>query len=223
MVRQILGVFLFFALTGYASSALAQTKFQIEKIDDTTLRIIGNFDKKTSAQLLAELRNEPEIDHLVITSGGGDVDASLDVARLIHERNIAIEVVDLCMSSCFNYFLLSASEIHVRPGAVIMFHGSAGTTPIPFWARPFSGRYIKRVRTEEAEFLQLVGQSENLFDSFFEEIKQYSEDQNIQPFPWMVGSAFFAHHNFSFPNRKLSLMKRSLQSGSGTKGSKRSQ
>jgi len=64
------------------------------------------------------------VTRLVITSGGGLVDAALDLAEAVHARHLDVEVPSTCLSSCANYvFPAGRRKLLARPGAV-RWHGT---------------------------------------------------------------------------------------------------
>lgn len=62
---------------------------------------------------------------LVITSGGGDEIASLDMAEEIQRRDMTVVVRGYCMSGCANAVFIAAKKRILLDGAVIGLHGSA--------------------------------------------------------------------------------------------------
>lgn len=83
----------------------------------------GRIDAGSTAQFLSLLQT-PTITRLVITSGGGDVAAALDMAEAIHVRQLDIEVPSVCLSSCANYvFPAGRRKTLGRPDAV-GWHGN---------------------------------------------------------------------------------------------------
>ena len=83
----------------------------------------GRIDAASTAQFLSLLQT-PTITRLVITSGGGDVAAALDMAEAIHARQLDIEVPRACLSSCANYvFPAGRRKTLGRPDAV-GWHGN---------------------------------------------------------------------------------------------------
>ncbi|MGZ5269201.1 MAG: hypothetical protein ACXWC6_01170 [Ramlibacter sp.] len=83
----------------------------------------GRIDAASVAQAL-ELLKDPAVMRLVITSGGGQVDAAIDLAWAMHARQLDVEVPAACLSSCANYVLPAARrKLLGRPGAVA-WHGN---------------------------------------------------------------------------------------------------
>lgn len=60
---------------------------------------------------------------LAVRSGGGEADAGIDVMDKLQSTNVAVHVVDLCASSCANYFFAGAKLRSVSYGALLLFHG----------------------------------------------------------------------------------------------------
>jgi len=89
----------FFALFVDFSSSEASI-LEIERIDDNTLKVVGSFEKKDAKKMLNAMKKLPELKTIIITSGGGDVDESILIAKEIHKRGINLEVEKYCMSSC---------------------------------------------------------------------------------------------------------------------------
>jgi hypothetical protein len=64
------------------------------------------------------------ITRLVITSSGGEVEAGITLGRWVFERQIDVEVVRYCLSSCANYVFPAGRHKVIRPGAVVAWHGN---------------------------------------------------------------------------------------------------
>lgn len=83
----------------------------------------GRIDGDAAARAIA-LMQDARIRRLVITSGGGAVDAALDLAEAVHARGLDVEVPRACMSSCANYVLPAGRrKLLGRPG-VVAWHGN---------------------------------------------------------------------------------------------------
>ena len=83
----------------------------------------GRIDRDLVTKALPLLQ-DPEVTRLVITSGGGLVDAALDLAEAVHARRLDVEVPSRCMSSCANYVLPAGRrKLLARPG-VVGWHGT---------------------------------------------------------------------------------------------------
>lgn len=62
---------------------------------------------------------------VVIRSGGGDVYAGILMGRAVRSRRATVVVRNICLSSCANYVLASASRRVALSGALVAFHGGA--------------------------------------------------------------------------------------------------
>ena len=83
----------------------------------------GRIDATSTAAVLRLLQTSP-ITRLIITSGGGDVAAALDMADAIRAHQLDIEVPRACLSSCANYiFPAGRRKTLGRPDAV-GWHGN---------------------------------------------------------------------------------------------------
>lgn len=63
---------------------------------------------------------------LRVTSGGGDPEAGLDLAALIHGNKLSVTVEQYCVSACANYLALAGRHLSVPSSGVLAFHGGAG-------------------------------------------------------------------------------------------------
>jgi hypothetical protein len=79
------------------------------------------------AQRLIALYEAQEIKPtlLRIRSVGGGIDAGMELGEFIHRNQIAVHVVDYCMSSCANYVFTAGKYKVLSPGALVAWHGSA--------------------------------------------------------------------------------------------------
>lgn len=98
---------------------------QWKRVGPGILRFQGNWNgDETSTDQLRKLLNEPVELVRIVQSGGGVTDEAIANAELLLPFKPRIVVEDLCASSCANYLLPIASEINVRPLAVIGYHGT---------------------------------------------------------------------------------------------------
>lgn len=73
------------------------------------------------AYLRKLLRAFPEIDTLVLNSGGGEYYAAMDMARIVADAGLDTVVDGDCASSCTLVFLGGAAR-RLRPGSTVGFH-----------------------------------------------------------------------------------------------------
>ncbi len=67
---------------------------------------------------------------MAIDSRGGDVDAALRLAQVIHARGLSLVVTGLCASSCANYLFPAARQKVIAAGASVGWHGSPASEHI---------------------------------------------------------------------------------------------
>ena len=83
------------------------------------------YNGATTLQLVNCLLAAPEeADRLVVTSAGGNVDWAIFAANVLKRRNLEVEVVGLCASSCANYLVPAARRFHADRYAAILVHGA---------------------------------------------------------------------------------------------------
>ncbi|MBY5992607.1 hypothetical protein [Ferrimonas balearica] len=129
--------------------------------EPATLRLEGDtlyfhgateVDSVNRAMMLAE-RSEVSISRMVITSGGGDVEAAMVMAHWVRDLELELVVESLCASSCANYLVPAASRVWVSSGAVLGWHGSA-TLPQPeLWDYPRA----KELKAKEQALFDRLG------------------------------------------------------------------
>lgn len=61
---------------------------------------------------------------VLIDSGGGDLDAALRMATVLHERRMHLVVDGRCLSACASYLFPAAATKSVLPGSVLAIHGA---------------------------------------------------------------------------------------------------
>lgn len=83
----------------------------------------GPIDKAGVEALLASAKAGP-VTKLVITSGGGEVDAALNLASWVFRQQLDVEVSEYCFSSCANYVFPAGDRKIIRKGAVVAWHGN---------------------------------------------------------------------------------------------------
>lgn len=69
--------------------------------------------------------SDEKIDKLVITSGGGEVVASIIAGFIIKNQNIKLDVIGVCLSSCANYLATATPQLTVRDFSILGLHGGA--------------------------------------------------------------------------------------------------
>lgn len=64
---------------------------------------------------------------LSIQSGGGNVDAGMDLADFVIANQLDVIVDKFCFSSCANYVFMAGRHKFIQPAAVLGWHGNAAS------------------------------------------------------------------------------------------------
>lgn len=99
---------------------------RVELDEEGRLSYVGPLTAEANTRALEifeAARVEPRT--LLITSGGGSIEAGLDLAEWILEEGLDVEVGGYCLSSCANYVFLAGDRKKLREGSVVFWHGSA--------------------------------------------------------------------------------------------------
>jgi ClpP class serine protease len=168
------------------TNKMQKPSIHMEIQNDTSLRLIGSINRQNIDAVLEKIKNSPNINKLIITSGGGEVSSNIKVAYLLKERAMAIEVVDYCLSSCFNYLFLAASSRTIRPHSVLGFHGIA-TTSFPFVARVIKS--FRTVMKQEKKFYNSIGMEIKTWKKFHKKVNKLTKNTETDMFA--VGQKFF--------------------------------
>lgn len=109
-------------LLAAAAHAQQAASARVESSGDAIL-FEGRIDGASAARF-AELARDPAIRRVVITSRGGLVAPALDMADVIRDRGLDVEVPRACWSSCANYIFPSGREKRLGHARAIGWHGN---------------------------------------------------------------------------------------------------
>ena len=165
---------------------------KLSSIDASTLRIVGDVEPETEKDIMHAI--ERGITKILITSGGGEVRTNIRIAKVIRGKGIKLEVVDYCMSSCFNYLFLAAKERNIRANSVLGFHGTAETSTsgliktIGLFDSTIEEerKFIKELNLDENIYKKLLGRADKI-------IALSAADADL----FMVGKKFFDENSIS--------------------------
>lgn len=89
------------------------------------LCINGFIDAGTDAAILDDLRSMDDRAPLlvVVRSGGGEFDATMNVAEALQKRRPTVIADTICASSCANYIITAGERRIVRDGSFLLHHG----------------------------------------------------------------------------------------------------
>ena len=95
-------------------------------LDGAALRYEGEITK-TMNQRAFELyeSSDPRPTTLRIRSVGGEINAGMDLGDFVFDHELAVEVSELCFSSCANYVITAARSVRLAPTAILGWHGGA--------------------------------------------------------------------------------------------------
>ena len=125
------------------------------------LLFVGQITRASAAVVRTTL-SANSVSRLTINSGGGDVEAALELAGLIRDNQLDVEVEVWCLSSCANYIFPSGKKKTISTGAIVAWHGSSchlhylditerGS------ADPIIREYQAALCKRESEFLRAIG------------------------------------------------------------------
>lgn len=171
---RLAGAGLLALVAGAAHSAPAR----VEQVGDAVV-LQGRIDDEAATRAIA-LMQDAWVSRLVITSGGGLVDAALDLAEAVHARGLDVEVPLACMSSCANYVLPAGRrKLLGRPG-VVAWHGNMAhilylqRTGQGTWSAPDLAE-ARRLAQREAGFYARIGVDG--FVCWFAKLPPYAIDE----------------------------------------------
>ena len=113
----------------------------------------GPLDETSVPGILARL--EPDTERLVITSPGGEIDASIDLGRAVRARNIEVVVRGYCFSGCAHFVFAPARRKRVEDNAIVGFHGTA-TARQELFARSGRWSFIRRSARSSARLRRRI-------------------------------------------------------------------
>jgi hypothetical protein len=105
-----------------ALHAQPQAAANVARVGDAVV-FEGRIDADAARRAIALLQ-DPAVARLVITSGGGLVDAALELAEVVHARRLDVEVPVSCLSSCANYVVPAARRKLLARAGVLGWHGT---------------------------------------------------------------------------------------------------
>jgi len=81
-------------------------------IDDNTVQYVkSNLTSRTAT--------------LVVTSQGGEIEAALEISRIVMERQLDVVVRKLCASGCASHIFVAGRKRHIENNSLVIFHRTA--------------------------------------------------------------------------------------------------
>lgn len=132
------------------------------RLNDSTLSFRGSIDSGSDNEFLALVN--ARITRVQVSTFGGDVESALVIADYLHDHKIDLEVKEVCVSSCANYWFPAANRKIVPVGAYVGFHGDV-TSSIPYWHHPSAEAIVfaETTSAKEQAFYQRIGLNPKLF------------------------------------------------------------
>lgn len=97
-------------------------------LNENTIEYTGEISDAQNARFKELLdSNFERITSISITSGGGNINAGMDLAEIIFKNQLDIIIPTFCFSSCANYLIPAASNKTFGTNAVIGWHGDAAS------------------------------------------------------------------------------------------------
>lgn len=88
-----------------------------------TVLIQGRISEATAAEFKAILASRP-VSRVLLDSGGGLVEPSIEIANEIRNRRLDVEVVGPCFSSCANYLFPAGAGKTISGRGIVGWHGN---------------------------------------------------------------------------------------------------
>ncbi len=116
--------------------------------------LVNAITKEWAEEAISTIKSN-NISSILISSGGGDVEAALKLATAIHRKNLDIYVNRLCISSCANYLFLAAREKFILDNSVVAWHGvpAEGLGDLPIH---------KEIRSRHVDFFRAMGMTDDI-------------------------------------------------------------
>lgn len=114
------------------------------------------------------------VKRLIITSGGGEVEAGIALGLWVRERKLDIEVPEYCLSSCANYVFTAGHQKSIGEGAIVAWHGNYNhLKQTGLWQDDIAGRmkrYGEDSATAKAQVREEVDRLVRMEQDFFARI-----------------------------------------------------
>ncbi|MBK8188374.1 MAG: hypothetical protein IPK77_14590 [Cellvibrio sp.] len=95
-------------------------------VEDKKLYFNDEITEKNALEFSRVLvSNGGSIDKIIVNSYGGSVDHAIDMANLIYEHKLDVEIDKYCGSSCANYIFPAGKRKFINRNSVIFWHGGA--------------------------------------------------------------------------------------------------
>lgn len=108
-------------ILGFIALGLALVWSALQVININGWPVSGPVDERMVREI--DLVTRLGVRKLSVQSSGGHVVLGLDIAEIIQNRNIAVNVVGFCASACVNYIFLVSERRQISHDGVLLMHG----------------------------------------------------------------------------------------------------
>lgn len=125
--RMVIALALASILNGPTQSQAILQDGRVESISGTEIRLIGIITPNVVSQFKRLITDKTST--VSLSSEGGVTESALEIAEEIQRKQLEIQVLDLCISSCANYLFVAGAKRTVFPKAVVGWHGGHSFKP----------------------------------------------------------------------------------------------
>jgi len=93
-------------------------------IEGTTVKYVGKVSEK-NVEMFMNMVKGRNLAKLVINSGGGEINAGMEIGSWVFDNQIDVVVDGVCMSSCANYIFTAGRYKTISKGSIVAWHGNA--------------------------------------------------------------------------------------------------
>lgn len=155
-------------------AALAEALPVTVDVISDSVHYTGELNADAVAKLAGQVKaSNGNVAKLVIDSGGGDVNAGMDLAEIVLAAELDVIVKRLCASSCANYVFPAGKRKQIASGAVVIWHGS------PIQEGLMAGPSLEDIKFEDATALS-DSDKLALLESLRGEAIRYVEDAKVR-------------------------------------------
>jgi hypothetical protein len=125
------------------------------------IRFVGDINDCTVDSLLGALEANPDARVLQIASNGGEVVPAMVAGMTVYQRNMSVQVIGFCISSCAQYVAVAGAEIYVDEYGYLAFHSSATRRlNVPIFREslePFALEQYQGIANLEKTYFEILG------------------------------------------------------------------
>jgi hypothetical protein len=92
-------------------------------LEGTTVVYVGLLNDQNIERFL-EIVRDREVLRLIISSGGGDINAGMRLGDWVFDNSVDIVIERICASSCANYVFTAGRRKTLNEGAIVAWHGN---------------------------------------------------------------------------------------------------